>query len=70
MNKWRRRATTLGVIGLLLAQLGLLTSQVRERGGGPTQLESIALRLVAPVARLVSGTVDLARSTGDSFKSS
>jgi rod shape-determining protein MreC len=70
MGKWRRRGTTLGVIALLLAQLGLLTSQVRERGGGPTRLESVALRLVAPVARVVSGTIDLAESTGSSFKSS
>ena len=70
MSKWRRRGTTLGVIALLLAQLGLLTSQVRERGGGPTQLESVTMRLVAPVARVVSGTIDLARSTGSSFKSS
>ncbi len=58
------------MIALLLAQLGLLTSQVRARGGGPTRLESMALRLVAPVARMVSGTIDLARCTGDGFKSS
>jgi rod shape-determining protein MreC len=69
MSKWRQRVTTLGVIALLLAQLGLLTSQVRERGGGPTRLESTALLLVAPVARLVSGTIDLAKTTGSSFKS-
>ena len=60
----------MGVIALLLAQLGLLTSQVRARGGGPTRLESMALRLVAPVARMVSGTIDLARTTRDGFKSS
>jgi rod shape-determining protein MreC len=70
MSKWRQRGSTAGVIALLLAQLGLLTSQVRARGGGPTRLESMALRLVAPVARMVSGTIDLARTTGDSFKSS
>ena len=70
MSKWRQRGTTAGVIALLLAQLGLLTSQVRARGGGPTRLESAALRLVAPVARMVSGTIDLAKTTGDGFKSS
>jgi rod shape-determining protein MreC len=70
MTKWRQRGTTLGVIALLLAQLGLLTSQVRARGGGPTRLESLALRLVAPVARMVSGSIDLARTTGEGFKSS
>jgi rod shape-determining protein MreC len=70
MSTWRQRGTTVGVIALLLAQLALLTSQVRARGGGPTRLESVALRLVAPVARMVSGTIDLARSTGDGFKSS
>jgi rod shape-determining protein MreC len=58
------------VIALLLAQLGLLTSQVGGRGSGPTRLESLALRVTAPVARVVTGTIDLAESAGAGFKSS
>ena len=69
MSKWRQRASGAGVLALLLGQLALLTSEVRDQGAGPTRLESAAMRLVAPVARLVSGTIDLARSTGDGFKS-
>jgi len=65
----RGRATTLGVLALLLAQLVLLTSQVREERTGATRLEAIALRLVAPVTRLVAGTVDLAASAGSGFRS-
>jgi rod shape-determining protein MreC len=57
------------VVVLLLAQLGLLTTQLRERGGGPSRLEETALGLVAPVARAVNGTLDLARDTGAGFKS-
>jgi rod shape-determining protein MreC len=69
MSSWRQRASNLGVVVLLLAQLGLLTTQLRERGGGPTRLEEAALGLVAPVARAVNGTLDLARDTGAGFKS-
>ena len=68
MSGGRGRWTTLGVTALLLAQLALLTSQVREKESGATRLESIALRLVGPVARLVSGSVDLASSAGSGFK--
>ena len=69
MPSWRQRASNLGVVVLLLAQLGLLTTQLRERGGGPTRLEEAALGLVAPVARAVSGALDLAKDTGAGFKS-
>ena len=69
MSRWKRRAAGAGVLALLVGQLALLTSQVREQGGGPTPLESFALGVVAPVARVVWGTVDLARNTGAGFKS-
>jgi rod shape-determining protein MreC len=69
MSSFRERAANLGVVALLLAQLGLLTTQLRERGGGPSRLEETALGLVAPVARAVNGTLDLARDTGAGFKS-
>jgi rod shape-determining protein MreC len=70
MSRWKQRLAGAGVIALLLGQLALLGSQARERGGGPTRLESIALLAVAPAARLVSGVLDLARNTGADFKSS
>jgi rod shape-determining protein MreC len=69
MSSWRGRGTALGVLALLVGQLALLTSQVRDQEGGATRLESYALRLVAPVARLVSGTVDTVASAGSGFKS-
>jgi len=56
-------------MALLLAQLVLLTSQVRDETGGGTRLEAIALRVVAPVTRLVSGTVDLVAAAGSGFRS-
>ena len=69
MSAWRTRGATIGVLALLLGQLALLTSQVREEGTGTSRLESITVRLVGPVARLVSGTIDLAAATGSGFKS-
>jgi rod shape-determining protein MreC len=69
MSGWRRRGSTIGVVALLLAQLGLLSAQVRDESSGATRLESIALRVVAPVTRLVSATVAVATSAGSGFRS-
>jgi cell shape-determining protein MreC len=69
MSRWKQRLAGASVLALLLGQLALLSSQASERGGGPTRLESFAMLAVAPAARLVSGALDLARSTGAGFKS-
>ena len=50
--------TNLIFIALLLGQLVLLTSQVRDSKSGGTQLERGVLRAVAPVARTVNGAVE------------
>jgi rod shape-determining protein MreC len=65
----RGRGSTFGVLLLLLAQLVLVTMQVRSQASGATRLESLALRLIAPVTRVVSGTVDVAKSAGSGFRS-
>jgi rod shape-determining protein MreC len=65
----RGRTTTFGVLLLLLAQLVLVTVQVRQQASGATRLESIALRLIAPLTRAVWGTVDVAKSAGSGFRS-
>jgi len=70
MRKWRNRLAGLGVVALLLGQLALLSTEVRERGAGPTPLESAALAVVAPPARLVSGAIDLVRDASAGFRSS
>ncbi|HVR30143.1 MAG TPA: rod shape-determining protein MreC [Thermoanaerobaculia bacterium] len=65
----RGRGTTLGVLTLLLAQLVLLTSQVRDEDSGGTRLEALALRLMAPATRLVRGTVNLVAAAGSELRS-
>jgi rod shape-determining protein MreC len=68
----RGRGVTLGVLALLLAQLVLLSSQARDQGAaaGGSLIEAYALRLVAPVTRLVRGTVDLVAASSSGFRSS
>ncbi len=50
--------TNLLFVVLLLGQLILLTSQVRDPESGGTQLERGVLRAAAPVARTVNGALD------------
>ena len=53
---------------LLVGQLFLLAAQSRDAGGG-SLLEGAALRLFGPLARLVAGAGDVARSTREAARS-
>ena len=65
----RKRRTTLVFLGLLLAQLVLLSSQVRHPETRSTQLERTALRAIAPPARLFSGLLGVGSSLSENFRS-
>lgn len=55
---------------LLVGQLFLLAAQSRDPGGGAgSLLEGTLLRLLGPLARMVSGAGDLARATREATRS-
>ena len=56
-------------VALLLGQLVLLSSQVREADGGATKLEKGAVATVAPVAHGVTGVLDGVSWVGERLRS-